>query len=260
MRPRHLSALTPVGRPGGRALDARYPEALDEAINAALAPLRAGSAEAPERGRAEGGRERASAPDQARRIAGFVAAALERGLRAPLGAAGGGAAGGAEPNEARAAAGFTVQRAIDAPAAELRILVRTRGPLRFRPARLAAVHKAVRLGGSALPGCGKALGRPSCAPSWDVTSCSGAQQRARPCHLGEASGANRSHSAWAVTAKQPQWRGALAERLGSRPAAQPDLQCSPTISEAKLQRSLACSTARPGAQLNQATKRTTLSS
>ncbi len=130
-----LCALTPARRSGGRALDARYPEALDEAINAALAPLRAGSAEAPERGRAEAGRGRASAPAQARRIAGFVAAALERGLRAPLGAAGGGAAGGAEPDEARAAAGFTVQRAIDAPAAELRILVRTGAP--FAPGQRA---------------------------------------------------------------------------------------------------------------------------
>jgi hypothetical protein len=224
---RHSSVLTPAGRPGGRALDARYPEALDEAINAALAPLRAGSAEAPDRGRAEGGRERASAPDQARRIAGFVAAALERGLRAPLGAAGGGAAGGAEPDQAHAATGFTVQRAIDAPAAELRILVRTRsGALRSGPACSAAEHAAP--GGSVLPGCGRAPGRPSCALSLHATSCSGAQQHARPCHLGGAPGAGRSRGALACAAKQPQWRGALAERLGPCLAAQPDLQRSLT--------------------------------
>lgn len=86
----------------GRALDARYPGTVDTAVNSALQPLRTSDADAPERG-------------QAQRVAGFVAAALERGLRAPLGGVAG-RGGGTQ-------AGFTVQRAIDAPAAELRVLV-----------------------------------------------------------------------------------------------------------------------------------------
>lgn len=92
----------------------RYPDTVDAAVNDALRALRCLSPDpAPAAPAAGGLAQNPANPEgaQARRVAAFAAAALERGLRAPLGAAD-------QP------AGFTVQQAIDAPAAELRMLVR----------------------------------------------------------------------------------------------------------------------------------------
>ena len=98
----------------------RYPDTVDAAVNGALRALRVASPDpapaAPtlgEGGQAGGPAQTPSNPSvaEAHRVAAFVSAALGHGLRAPLGAA-------------DRTAGFTVQQAIDAPAAELRMLVR----------------------------------------------------------------------------------------------------------------------------------------